>query len=229
MKKLLIYTLCLTALIVVFVGCKQNTPQSNGQQNSQQQTENQGQNQSSTEAEKAVSDFLNDLKHENYASAKKYYKENLDNMADFHNQIESISPTVTNKLFSKLTDFTYTIEGSSISPDDSSKATVYVSMEYYDVGKAFETTMLEYIKNEITMTYDGKNDDDIEKKADEIIIEDIESSQKTSAQHIPVSLSFEKDSWKIEKMSSNPELLNILSGNILETINTLISTLNEND
>ena len=87
-------------------------------------------------------------------------------MADFHNQIESISPTVTNKLFSKLTDFTYTIEGSSISPDDSSKATVYVSMEYYDVGKAFETTMLEYIKNEITMTYDGKNDDDIEKKAD---------------------------------------------------------------
>ena len=222
MKKTLISILFSILLICALTSCSKNKNQNNPQPQEQSQT------QVSNETEKVVSNFLKDLQHENYASAKQYYVENLDNMANFHNQIETISPTVTNKFFSKLADFTYTIESSSISKDNPSKATVYVTMEYYDVGKAFETTVLEYIKNEISMTYDGKNDDDIVKKADEIIIENIESSQKTTVTHLPISLTFDQDTWKVEKMSNNPELLNVLSGNILETINKLISTLEQN-
>ena len=98
-------------------------------------------------------------------------------------------------------------------------------MNYYDVGKAFETTLLEYMKNDISMTYDGKKDDDISKKADEIITEVLDKSSKETLSHIPVSLVLEDSNWKVTKISENPELLNALTGNIVKTIEKLITTI----
>ena len=223
MKKIFRLILLTSLLLLVLTGCNQNQNQSQSQ--SQTPNQNQSQTQSSSKSknspEQAVSDFLKDLQHEDYSSAKENYVENLDNMANFRNQIESISPSTANKFFSKAADFTYTIESSTIDKEDSNKATVYLTMEYYDIGKAFETTILDYIRTEISMTYDGKNDEDIMTKADEIVASDIESSTQTTVNHIPVSVVLEKDTWKVDKMSKNPELLNVLSGNILSTINEL--------
>lgn len=221
MKKSLVLILFASLLIFSFIGCNKN-------QNSNQ---NQAQNQSQTAntPEQAVSDFLTAMQHEKYSGATKYYKENLDNMANFRNQVETISPAIANKLFSKLADFTYTIEESVSSQEDSSKATVYVTMDYYDVGQAFETALLDYIKNDISMTYDGKTSDDIIKKADETVTETINSSKKTTINRVPILLTLDDDTWKVEKMSQNTELLNVLTGNILETINKVTaSTQNSN-
>ena len=133
------------------------------------------------------------------------------------------------RLFSKVADFSYTIEDYMISKEDPSKATVYVTMNYYDVGKAFETTLVDYVKNDLEMTFDGKNDDDIIKKADAIISENIKSSQKITTNRIPVQLTLEKDTWKLEKIIDNPDFLNALSGNLLYTLESLETTLENLD
>ncbi len=225
MKKIFKFILLSSLLLIVFTGCNLN------QNKTQNQSQNQSPNasQAKNSPEQAVSDFLKDLQNQDYASAKANYVENLDNMANFRNQIESISPSTATNFFNKLADFTYTIESSTINEQDSSKATVYLSMEYYDVGKAFETTILDYIRTEISMTYDGKNDEDIVTKADEIVASDIESSKKTTINHVPVSVVLEDSSWKIDKMSKNPELLNVLSGNIMDTINKLTLSLQKDN
>lgn len=230
MKKLFTCILISSLLLSLFTGCNQT------QKNSQNQTQSESQNnaqstpsQATNSPEKAVSDFLKDLQHEDFSSAKANYVENLDNMANFRNQIESISPSTATQFFSKLADFTYTVESTQPDSQDSSKATVYLTMTYYDVGKAFETTILDYIRTEISMTYDGKNDEDIMTKADEIVAEDIKSSTQVTTKHVPVSVVLEDTKWKVEKMSKNPELLNVLSGNIMGTISELTLTLQKSN
>lgn len=226
MKKLFFPILLLNLCILALVGCNQNTDQT---QNSSQNQNTEESQSASNDAESTVVSFLDDLKHENYTSAKTYYAENLDNMANFRNQVEDISPAVANEVFSKLADFEYKIERTSISQDDPTHATVFVTMDYYDVGNTFEASILEYLKTDIEMTYDGKNGDDITKKADELIIEEISSSKRTTVHEIPISLTLEDDNWTVDKMSENPELLNALSGNILQALDLLLAQLSTNN
>lgn len=206
MKRLFISIVFLSLLIMLFVSCTQNQSQVDS-------------------PDTVVSNFLKALQQQNYASAKTYYAENLDNMANFRNQIEEISPSVANKLFSKMADFSYTVKEVTINPDDPTKANVAVTIKAHDLGKAFESTVLDYLKTDITMTFDGATSDDVIKKAEEVIVKDIESSEQTFVSDVTVSLTKEGDTWKLDKISDNPDLLNALSGNIIDTINQLSASL----
>lgn len=206
MKKTLIPIIFLSLLLVCFVGCNRNS--------SQVDTPDQ-----------VVSHFLQALQQQNYAKAKAHYSENLDNMAHFRNQIEEISPSVAHDLFSKMSDFSYTTEEVTIDPKDSSKASVVTTITSYDLGKSFESTVLDYIRTDLEMTFDGSSSDDIIKKTEETIVKDIESSQKTFVSKVIINLTKEDDTWKVDKISDNPALLNALSGNIINTIDQLSSSL----
>lgn len=227
MKKFLFSSFLFCLLLLTLVGC--NQAQSQGQGQIQGQSQDDATSQVSSDGPDAVvSDFLKALQQENYASVKSSYSENLDNMANFRNQIEDISPSVANELFSKLADFTYKIEDYTTDPKDPNKATVLITMDYYDLGTAFERSLLEYLKTDIEMTYDGGKGDDIIKKADEIIVDTIKSSKKVTAHHIPVKLTKDNKDWKLDKISTDSELLNALTGNIMQTINTLTEQLSNN-
>ena len=218
MKKLLVILIICQSLFL-FTGCVSNS----NPNSPQPQTNNTS---IDTTPEEAMEGLLKALQQQNFSKAKQFYVENFDNMANFRNQLEDISPTVANQFFSKLADFTYTIETTSIDSNNPSQATAYISMTYHDIGKAFEITLLEYTKNNISMTYDGKKDDDISKIADTIVTEALDKSSKTTLSHIPVSLTLEDTNWKVGKMSESPELLNALSGNLLNTIDKLSTTIN---
>lgn len=206
MKKSFISIIFLSLLVMLFVSCTQNQNQENS-------------------PDIVVSNFLKALQQQNYASAKTYYAENLDNMSNFRNQIEEISPSVANKLFSKMADFSYTINEVTINPDNSTKANVAVTIKAYDLGKSFESTVLDYLKTDITMTFDGATSDEILKQAEEVIVKDIESSEQTFVSDVTISLTKEGDTWKLDKISDNPDLLNVLSGNIINTISKLSDSL----
>lgn len=206
MKKSFISIVFLSLLIMLFVSCNQNQSQVDS-------------------PDTVVSNFLQAVQQQNYASAKTYYAENLDNMANFRNQIEEISPSVANKLFSKMSDFSYTVHEVTIDPNDSTKASVAVTITAYDLGKAFESTVLDYIKTDLEMTFDGSTSDDIIKQAEEVIVKDIESSEKTFVSDAIITLTKENDTWKLDKISDNTTLINALSGNIINTIDQLSAQL----
>lgn len=206
MKKSFISIVFLSLLIMLFVSCNQNQSQVDS-------------------PDTVVSNFLQAVQQQNYASAKTYYAENLDNMANFRNQIEEISPSVANKLFSKMSDFSYTVHEVTIDPNDSTKASVAVTITAHDLGKAFESTVLDYIKTDLEMTFDGSTSDDIIKQAEEVIVKDIESSEKTFVSDAIITLTKENDTWKLDKISDNTTLINALSGNIINTIDQLSAQL----
>ncbi len=184
---------------------------------SKQETENPGE---------TVVNFLNALQQQNYASAKAYYSENLDNLPNFKNKIEAISPAVANELFNKLADFSYTIKKVEIDPNDKNKASVTVSLQCYDLGSAFQNIILDYLKTDLEMTFDGAKDEEIIQKAEETILADISKSEKTFRQAIMIALTKEDDVWKLDKISENRELLNALSGNIINTIEEINNDIN---
>lgn len=184
---------------------------------SKQETENPGE---------TVVNFLNALQQQNYASAKAYYSENLDNLPNFKNKIEAISPAVANELFNKLADFSYTIKKVEIDPNDKNKANVTVSLQCYDLGSAFQNIILDYLKTDLEMTFDGAKDEEIIQKAEETILADISKSEKTFRQAIIIALTKEDDVWKLDKISENRELLNALSGNIINTIEEINNDIN---
>lgn len=184
---------------------------------SKQETENPGE---------TVVNFLNALQQQNYASAKAYYSENLDNLPNFKNKIEAISPSVANELFSKLADFSYTIKKVEIDSNDPNEAYVSVSLQCYDLGNAFKTTILDYLKTDLEMTFDGAKDEEIIKKAEETILTDISKSEKSFRRTVMISLAKEEGTWKLNKISENRELLNCLSGNIINTIDEMSKEIN---
>ena len=95
MKKFLFSSFLFCLLLLTLVGC--NQAQSQGQGQIQGQSQDDATSQVSSDGPDAVvSDFLKALQQENYASVKSSYSENLDNMANFRNQIEDISPSVAN-------------------------------------------------------------------------------------------------------------------------------------
>lgn len=206
MKKSFISIVFLSLLIMLFVSCNQNQSQVDA-------------------PDTVVSNFLQAVQQQNYASAKTYYAENLDNMANFRNQIEEISPSVANKLFSKMSDFSYMVHEVTIDPNDSTKASVALTITAYDLGKAFESTVLDYIKTDLEMTFDGSTSDDIIKQAEEVIVKDIESSEKTFVSDVTITLTKENNTWKLDKISDNTALINALSGNIINTIDQLSAQL----
>lgn len=184
---------------------------------------------SKTETEnpgETVVSFLNALQQQNYASAKAYYTENLDNLPNFRNKIEAISPAVATELFNKLADFSYTTRKVEIDPNDKDKAEVTISIQCYDLSDVFENIILDYLKTDLEMTFDGAKDEEITQKAEETILKDISNSEKDFRRTITIHLTKTDDAWKLTKLSENKELLNALSGNIMEAIEEIDQEIN---
>ena len=184
---------------------------------------------SKTETEnpgETVVSFLNALQQQNYASAKAYYTENLDNLPNFRNKIEAISPAVATELFNKLADFSYTTRKVEIDPNDKDKAEVTISIQCYDLSDVFENIILDYLKTDLEMTFDGAKDEEITQKAEETILKDISNSEKDFRRTITIHLTKADDAWKLTKLSENKELLNALSGNIMEAIEEIDQEIN---
>lgn len=202
MKKSIGYSLSLIIILFLFTSCNQFKSDS-------------------PPPETVVDSFLQALQKQDYASIKSYYSENMDNMANFRNQIEEISPKVANELFNKLADFSYTIDNVTLDSTDSSKATVNTTILAYDLGPTFEQMVLDYIQSDIKMTFDGAKSEEIIKNAESLIITELQQATQTFSTPAIIHLSKEKDQWKLDKISENLPLLNALSGNIIFTLDTL--------
>ena len=202
MKKSFFYLLSLIFSLFILCSCSQSTSDQNT-------------------PEATVKSFMKALQNQDYSTTETYYAENMDNMANFRNQVEVISPHVATELFNKMSDFTYVINDVTIDSSDSSKAIANVTITAYDLGSSFESTVLDYIKSDIEMTFDGAKSEDIIKSIEDTLVNDIKSSDTTFDTTVDIHLTNQDDSWKVDKISDNPELLNALSGNIIHTINSL--------
>ncbi len=169
----------------------------------------------------ATGKFLDALKAQNFTAVKEIYVENIDNIPNFKNKVEDISPLLANNLFDKMFDFDYSIDKAELDEKDPKKAVVQTTFITYDLGKAFQSTITEYLKTDLQMTFNGATDDEIVKKVEETIIKDIESAKKNFVTHVSIHLTEEKGEWKLDKIGDNPEFLNALSGNIIATIDEL--------
>ncbi len=162
--------------------------------------------------------FLNAMMSQDYTHAKSYYTENLDNLPNFRNKIEAISPLVANEIFDKMADFNYTTKNVSLDSNNPDKAYVTISIQSYDFKDLYKTIFTDYIKTDLEMTFDGASDDEITKEAEDKLLSLINSASRDYYKTVVISLSKTDNTWKIDKISENKELLDALSGNIISAI-----------
>ena len=165
-----------------------------------------------------VVNFLNAVMAEDYAKAKSYYIENLDSVPTFRNKLEDISPTVANELFHKISDFNYTTKKVTLDPNDSNKAYVTISMQYYDLTTVYTKIFTDYLKTDIEMTLDGSSDEEITKETEDTLLSSLNSCPLGYYKTIVLSLSKTDKVWKLDRISENKEFLDALSGNIISAI-----------
>ncbi len=178
--------------------------------------------------EETVDNFLQAIQSQGYTVAKKFYSSNLDNMAGLRNQFEGISPAIADRLFRKIAGFAYTIDNVVYSKSSADNAKVNVTITSYDLGTAFEKMLIEYMKANFQMTFDGATDDDITQKAEDLILSDIEKTSKSFTSSVTIPVSRVGNQWQIDKIGQNKKLLNALSGNIINTLDALSKKINEN-
>lgn len=202
MKKSFFYFTALFVILFSLCGCSNQSP-------------------STSTPEGTVEAFFKGLQHQQYSSTESYYSENMDNMANFRNQIEVISPHVANELFNKMADFSYTIEDVTTDSVAPNKAIVNATITAYDLGKSFERTVLDYIKSDIKMTFDGAKSEDIIKSVEDTLVKEITQVKTKFTTSVQIAVTKKDDTWQVDKISDNPALMNALSGNILSTIDYL--------
>lgn len=208
MKKKFYYLISLVFIVFCFCACSQK--------------------QSTSTPEGTVEAFLKGLQHQQYASTESYYAENMDNMANFRNQVEDISPHVATELFKKMADFSYTIGNVTFDSIDSNKALVNATITAYDLGPSFEQTVLDYIKSDIKMTFEGAESKDIIKSVEDTLVTAITNAQEKFTTSVQIGVTKTDDTWQVDKISDNVALMNALSGNIMYTIDRLSEELSSN-
>lgn len=207
MKKIWTYLLCTSILLSFLCGCGSSS-------------------ESLSSPDAVVDSFLQSVQQQDYATSKAYYSENLDNMTNFKNQIEDISPHLATELFNKLADFSYEINQVIIDPNDPNKATVTVTIDAHDLGSTFQVTLLEYIESDFKMTFDGKKSEDIIKSVEDTMVNKIANQQDFFETITSIKVTKSNDTWQLDKIGDNTALLNALSGNIIYSIDELLIILN---
>ncbi len=197
MKKSRYIILFIIAMIFVIPGCNQSEAPNPGE---------------------VVVNFLNSMMDQDYTHAKSYYTEDLDNLPNFRNKLEAISPLVANEVFNKISDFNYTTKKVALDPNNLNKAYVTVSIQCYDLKDLYKTILTDYIKTDLEMTFDGASNDEITKEAEDTLISIINNAPRDYYKTIDISLTKTDKIWKIDKLSKNSALLDALSGNIISAI-----------
>lgn len=165
-----------------------------------------------------VVNFLNAMMAQDYTHAKSYYTEDLDNIPNFRNKLEAVSPLVANEFFSKIADFNYTTKKVALDSSNPNKAYVTVNIQPYDLQNFYRAVFTDYIKIDLEMTFDGASEDQITKEAEDTLLSTITMAPLSYYKTIVISLTRVDKVWKLDKLSENKELLDVLSGNMLSAI-----------
>lgn len=126
---------------------------------------------------------------------------------------------MTEMFMSKLLDFDYELSNEKI---DGNKATVDVKITTYEIGNAFSSFMTDYFSQALTLAFSGASDEQIEKVADNILTEKFtELKSKDYTGTATLKLVKKDDVWKVAEIGDDAEFLNVLSGNMVKTLENL--------
>ncbi|MGN0701943.1 MAG: hypothetical protein ACI4KL_02055 [Lentihominibacter sp.] len=167
--------------------------------------------------------FLSAVKAQDHETVKSVYAgktfDILDSMGEDDAEVEeseSIDSSFEKELKDKMLDFDYTLSNEKINDD---KATVNVEVTTYALGKAMTSTMVKYIEEALPLAFSGASEEELEKMMNDIFEEELGAlTDKTYTAKATINLVQQDGKWKVSEIDDEGELMNALSGDLVNAI-----------
>ena len=167
--------------------------------------------------------FLNAVKSQDMETMQNNYAEGTFDFGQIASSEASeegaqLSEEATNTLTSKLLEFDYEISNEQINENT---ATVDVSITTYPFGDAFSSFVSDYLSQGFAAALNGASDEEMGELGSSILTQKLNGMEKSYTGTATLSLTKVDDQWKVDTIADDSDFVNVLSGGLLDTANTI--------
>lgn len=137
----------------------------------------------------------------------------------------SIDSLIEKQMKDKMLDFDYTLSNEKI---NDTKATVDVEFKTYEFGKAMTNTMAKYIEEALPLAFSGASDETLEKIMNDAFKEEFGAlKDKSYTAKTTINLVQKDGEWKVSEIDDDSDIMNAISGNLVNSIKEINESLEE--
>lgn len=138
---------------------------------------------------------------------------------------DALTKVYDEKLIPKMLEFEYELSNEKIEGD---KATVDVTVKTYQLGSAFSSFFSEYITQAFALAFSDASDEQMNALAANILTGQLDNmTEKTYEKTATLSLIKRDDKWLVDSVDGNKDVLNALSGGLVESISNMATAFDE--
>lgn len=171
----------------------------------------------------AADSFLNAVKTQDQETLSSVYDSESFNILDSmdedgiaSNETESEDNVFANEMKDKMLDFDYTLSDEKI---DGDKATVQVKITTYEFGKAMTSIITKYFEKALPLAFSGAPDEELEKIMNDIFKAELDTlTEKKYTGEATINLVQKDGEWKVSEIDAEGELMNVLTGDLVNAI-----------
>lgn len=169
--------------------------------------------------------FLKAVKAQDAEEMAKVYAGDDFKVLDDDGEDKEVLGALEKSIMTKFFDFEYKIANEKI---DGDKAKVDVTFKAYKMGNAFTAFIGEYFSQALGLAFSGASDKQVEELAETLFTEQLDKlTKKDYTKTVSVSLEKVDDQWKISEFDEESDVLNAMSGGLIEAINNTSNAFND--
>lgn len=169
--------------------------------------------------------FLKAVKAQDAEEMAKVYAGDDFKVLDDDGEDKEVLGALEKSIMTKFFDFEYKIANEKI---DGDKAKVDVTFKTYKMGNAFTAFIGEYFSQALGLAFSGASDKQVEELAETLFTEQLDKlTKKDYTKTVSVSLEKVDDQWKISEFDEESDVLNAMSGGLIEAINNTSNAFND--
>ncbi|SCK01998.1 Uncharacterised protein [uncultured Eubacterium sp.] len=169
--------------------------------------------------------FLKAVKAQDAEEMAKVYAGDDFKVLDDDGEEKEVLGALEKSIMTKFFDFEYKIANEKI---DGDKAKVDVTFKTYKMGNAFTAFIGEYFSQALGLAFSGASDKQVEELAETLFTEQLDKlTKKDYTKTVSVSLEKVDDQWKISELDEESDVLNAMSGGLIEAINNTSNAFND--
>ncbi len=169
--------------------------------------------------------FLKAVKAQDAEEMAKVYAGDDFKVLDDDGEEKEVLGALEKSIMTKFFDFEYKIANEKI---DGDKAKVDVTFKTYKMGNAFTAFIGEYFSQALGLAFSGASDKQVEELAETLFTEQLDKlTKKDYTKTVSVSLEKVDDQWKISEFDEESDVLNAMSGGLIEAINNTSNAFND--
>lgn len=125
----------------------------------------------------------------------------------------------------KMLEFDYSLSNEIIKDD---KATVDVEIKTYEFGKAMTNAMSAYLEEALVLAFSGASDEQLENIMNDAFKKEIDAlKDKSCKTKATINLVQKDGKWKVSSIDDESEIMNALSGNLVNAIKEINESFEE--